>query len=49
MSSGTNKMLNSPIRWVGGKSRLRKQIIPLIPPHTCYVELFAGGRLGAVW
>lgn len=43
MSSGTNKMLNSPIRWVGGKSRLRKHIIPLIPPHTCYVELFAGG------
>ena len=36
------KMLNSPIKWVGGKSRLRKQIIDLIPPHTCYVEPFAG-------
>jgi len=35
-------MLNSPIKWVGGKSRLRKQIIELLPPHTCYVELFAG-------
>ncbi len=35
--------INSPIRWVGGKSRLRKQIIPLLPPHTCYVEPFAGG------
>src|SRR5439155_12263593 len=36
------KMLNSPFKWVGGKSRLRKAIIALIPPHTCYVELFAG-------
>ncbi len=36
-------MINSPIRWVGGKSRLRKYIIPLIPEHTCYVEPFAGG------
>lgn len=35
-------MLNSPIKWVGGKSRLRKQIIELIPPHTCYVEPFCG-------
>ncbi len=35
-------MLNSPIKWVGGKSRLRKYIIPLIPTHTCYVEPFAG-------
>jgi len=35
-------MMNSPIKWVGGKSRLRKQIIELLPPHTCYVEPFAG-------
>ncbi len=42
MSLPKHKMLNSPIRWVGGKSRLRKHIIPLIPQHTCYVEPFAG-------
>jgi DNA adenine methylase len=36
-------MLNSPIRWVGGKSRLRKFILPLIPEHTCYLEPFGGG------
>jgi DNA adenine methylase len=36
------QMLNSPFKWVGGKSRLRKQIINLFPQHTCYVELFAG-------
>lgn len=35
-------MVNSPIRWVGGKSRLRKHIIPLFPPHSCYVEPFCG-------
>ena len=34
--------INSPIKWVGGKSRLRKPIIELLPPHTCYVEPFAG-------
>lgn len=43
MATETYKMLNSPIRWVGGKSRFRKYIIPLIPAHTCYVEPFAGG------
>lgn len=37
------KMVNSPIKWAGGKSRLRKQIIPIIPAHTCYVEPFGGG------
>src|SRR5947209_5898944 len=37
-----HRMLNSPIKWVGGKSRLRNRIIPLLPAHTCYVEPFAG-------
>lgn len=42
-SINTNhKMLNSPFKWVGGKSRLRKYIINLLPSHTCYVEPFAG-------
>ncbi|HVB20362.1 MAG TPA: DNA adenine methylase [Ktedonobacteraceae bacterium] len=36
------QMVNSPFKWVGGKSRLRKQIIDLFPEHTCYVELFSG-------
>ena len=35
-------MINSPFKWVGGKSRLRKAIIPLIPDHKCYVEPFGG-------
>lgn len=32
----------SPLAWVGGKSKLTQTIIPLIPPHKCYVETFAG-------
>ena len=36
------RMVNSPIRWIGGKSRLRKQVIAVLPSHTCYVEPFAG-------
>ncbi len=35
-------MVNSPIKWVGGKSRFRERIISLLPPHSCYVEPFAG-------
>jgi DNA adenine methylase len=40
---GEYQMVNSPFKWVGGKSRLRKQIVDLLPEHTCYVEPFAGG------
>jgi DNA adenine methylase len=32
----------SPIPWVGSKRQLRDTIVPLIPPHTCYVEVFTG-------
>lgn len=31
------------MRWPGGKSRHLKYILPLIPPHLCYCEPFAGG------
>lgn len=38
-------MIKPPISRMGGKSKLRKTIIEMIPKHTCYVELF----LGAGW
>lgn len=38
----SHKLVNSPIKWVGGKSRLRGKIIALLPEHTCYVEIFGG-------
>lgn len=31
------------IPWMGGKRRLADRLLPLFPPHECYVELFAGG------
>lgn len=30
------------IPWIGGKTRLVSDIVPLFPAHTCYVEPFAG-------
>jgi len=42
MNSNATKPMNSPFKWVGGKSRLRKYVVPLLPPHTCYIEPFAG-------
>lgn len=34
--------MRSPIRWVGGKSRIRDEIISVMPDHKCYVEVFSG-------
>lgn len=34
--------MRSPIKWAGGKSRLRERIIELFPKHTCYLEPFCG-------
>ncbi|MDD2183676.1 DNA adenine methylase [Kingella sp. SNUBH-2017] len=31
------------IRWIGGKRRLAKHLLPLFPDHSCYVEPFCGG------
>ncbi len=32
-----------PLAYIGGKNRLAKQIIAVMPPHKTYVEPFAGG------
>ncbi|MBE3607055.1 DNA adenine methylase [Campylobacter sp. RM13119] len=34
--------LKAPFGWVGGKSKLAKDIIPLMPEHIKYVEVFGG-------
>jgi DNA adenine methylase len=39
--------MKTPITYYGGKQRLSKKIISLIPDHACYVEPFFGG--GAVY
>jgi len=30
------------IPWIGGKRRLADRLLPLFPPHDCYVEVFCG-------
>ena len=37
------KKLRPPVSWFGGKQRLAGKLLPLIPAHTTYVEVFAGG------
>src|SRR6478672_667342 len=37
------RRLRSPITWFGGKGLLARKIVPLFPPHHCYVEPFCGG------
>jgi len=34
--------MNSPLAYIGGKSRLSKTIIEMIPEHETYCEVFAG-------
>ncbi len=33
----------SPVRWLGGKHFLVTRLLPLIPTHRTYVEVFGGG------
>jgi DNA adenine methylase len=37
------KSINSPFRYAGGKFYARKLILEYIPPHSSYLEPFAGG------
>lgn len=32
-----------PLSYLGGKNRIARKIISLIPEHTCYIEPFCGG------
>ena len=43
MTAILNNPANPIIPWLGGKRRLADRLIPLFPPHECYVELFCGG------
>jgi hypothetical protein len=41
--SHSSDSCRAAIQWPGGKRWLLPVILPLIPPHTCYVEPFGGG------
>lgn len=43
MAQFSNNPTNPIIPWLGGKRRLADRLIPLFPPHECYVKLFCGG------
>lgn len=34
--------MDSIINYLGGKSKLSKQIVSLLPQHTCFIDLFGG-------
>ena len=34
--------MRAPFGWLGGKSKLSKDIVALLPPHETYVEIFGG-------
>lgn len=34
--------MKSPIKWVGGKSKLANLLLPMFPEHNGYVEVFGG-------
>jgi site-specific DNA-adenine methylase len=36
------------LSWIGGKSRLTRKILPLVPEHECYAEGLRWSSLGAV-
>jgi DNA adenine methylase len=35
--------MRGPLSYIGGKSRLAKQIVDMLPAHKTYVEVFSGG------
>ena len=35
--------MKSPLRWIGGKVYVIKNILPLLPEHHTYIEVHAGG------
>ena len=42
---GDSKWMDCPvvIPYIGGKFELSRVLIPLLAPHTRYIEVFAGG------
>ncbi len=41
--------LKPPIARMGGKSKLRNEIIQQLPEHKCYCEVFFWSWMGVFW
>src|ERR1700689_2208434 len=39
----SNPAMRGPLSYIGGKTRLAKQIVEMLPAHKTYVEVFSGG------
>lgn len=35
--------MNTPLTYYGGKQKMLRHLLPIIPPHDAYIEPFAGG------
>jgi len=42
MTHESSDPMFSPLKFYGGKLRLRSQLLKLFPPHRIYIELFGG-------
>src|SRR3990167_5671497 len=43
MNNRATKILRSPIPWFGGKGKFVHKLLPCIPSHKIYCEVFGGG------
>ncbi|QOY37736.1 DNA adenine methylase [Anaerobacillus isosaccharinicus] len=43
LTNKVNISTHHPIRWFGGKAKLSRYLLPLMPKHKVYVEPFGGG------
>ncbi|QKF64546.1 DNA adenine methylase [Campylobacter corcagiensis] len=42
INKASKTTLKAPFGWIGGKSRLARDIVTLMPNHTSYIEVFGG-------
>jgi len=49
VGDAAQRPLRSPVTWFGGKGHLARRIVPLLPPHECYVEPCAGAAAVFWW
>jgi len=41
--------MDTPLSWIGGKSRLKRKLVTMFPPHDIYIEPFLGAGHLLFW